>query len=285
MVRSAELSGKVPPAYAPAYLVLANIAQREGNGELAVQNFTRALFADPTQPGPFRQLAGILLQLERGEQALAMCQQLVEASPGILEFPIMCGELLAELGKSDEAIRHFERLVENVPLHPAPHYSLALNYRKQQQFDKAKKQLEVALTLNPAYEAAYLMQLDIARTEGETAAAFDIVHRALEHVPDSVLINNSLAWMLATSSEAARRDPEKAVQLAEKIAAATERTLANYLDTLACAYAAAGRFDDAVRVEKEALVKAKERDQHDLVAEFEGRLALFESGQAYVEAP
>ena len=54
-------------------------------------------------------------------------------------------------------------------------------------------------------------------------------------------------------------------------------------DTLACAYAAAGRFDDAMSAEKEAIALSEEADSPDLVAQYQERIELFEKKEAYVE--
>ena len=64
---------------------------------------------------------------------------------------------------------------------------------------------------------------------------------------------NNLAWLLATCPDDNVRNGRRAVTLAEKAVELTERKNATYLDTLAAAYAEARRFDDAVRVQQEAL--------------------------------
>ena len=56
-----------------------------------------------------------------------------------------------------------------------------------------------------------------------------------------------------------------------------------YLDTLAVAYAAAGRFDDAVGTAEKAIQLADSTAQTQLVSKIEVRLELYRAGCAYYE--
>ena len=64
---------------------------------------------------------------------------------------------------------------------------------------------------------------------------------------------NSVAWDFATSPEPEMRDGSNAVIFAEKAVAATSRTNAQFLDTLAAAYAEVRQFDKAVAAEQEVI--------------------------------
>jgi spermidine synthase len=63
----------------------------------------------------------------------------------------------------------------------------------------------------------------------------------------------ALAWILATHADERIRRPDEAVQLAELAAELTARRDALVLDTLAAAYAASGRFDQAIQTAERAL--------------------------------
>jgi tetratricopeptide (TPR) repeat protein len=282
-VTQAEADGNVTPLHAELYVALANIAQTRGDGKVAVESYKRALMADPSREIIFRQLAQLLIQLGRGEEARKIGERLMNAQPQSLDYAISYGNLLSSLGQFDAAVAHIQSIIAELPTHPAPHYALATVYLDHNELDKAKAALETVLAHQPDHEHAHLMLLDIARRKGDHAAAIAHARAGLAESPDSVLIGNSLAWMLATCPEASLRDPQAAVELAEKVATRSQRAMPNYLDTLACAYASAGRFDDAVRVAREAVDLAGAQDQPDLAAEFGSRVSLFESKQAYVE--
>jgi TPR repeat protein len=96
---------------------------------------------------------------------------------------------------------------------------------------------------------------------------------------------NSFAWMLATSPVAEDRNGEEAVKWA---LVATKRAPKNpnYADTLAAAYARAGRFEEAVVSQKAALelLKAeKPAPTEDRIRDYQSRIDLYARGEAYVE--
>jgi hypothetical protein len=90
------------------------------------------------------------------------------------------------------------------------------------------------------------------------------------------------AWILATNPSAEIRNASRAVELAQQAVAATERKDPRMLDTLAAALAEAARFKEAAAVEKEAIACALADAD---VAEFEGRLKLYQSGVPFRAGP
>ena len=99
--------------------------------------------------------------------------------------------------------------------------------------------------------------------------------------PKSVAALNNLAWLLATCPDAGVRDGARAVKLAERACEAAGHKTVALMDTLAAAYAAAGRYDDAVRAASSA--REKTPDGSPLAAELESRLELYRSGRAVHE--
>ena len=80
------------------------------------------------------------------------------------------------------------------------------------------------------------------------------------------------------------RQPEEAVRLAESLPRETEKPDPNWLDTLAAAYAAAGRFDEATRVASQAAALAKEQGKFELGEQIRARLELYRERRAFVAA-
>ena len=103
--------------------------------------------------------------------------------------------------------------------------------------------------------------------------------QALRIQPDYPEGQNNLAWLLATSATA--EDPVRAMTLAEQACKITDNRVAPYLDTLAAAYANAGRFDDAIATARRAIELARADGQTQLVSEVESRLDLYRDGHAY----
>ena len=65
------------------------------------------------------------------------------------------GVVLAEQGKSNEAISMFQALTEEYPELPEPYNNLATLFAAQGQYEKAKTALEMAIQTNPSYGTAY----------------------------------------------------------------------------------------------------------------------------------
>ena len=94
---------------------------------------------------------------------------------------------------------------------------------------------------------------------------------------------NSLAWLLATRKEAHFYNPGEAVELAQRACELTDYKQLELLDTLAAAYAAAGRFSDAVTAAQKTLELARLSEQKELAEEIRDRLGLYKTSQRYVE--
>ena len=72
--------------------------------------------------------------------------------------------------------------------------------------------------------------------------------------------------------------------LAERACKLTDNRVATYLDTLGAAYAAAGRFGDAVGMAQKAIQLADSTAQTQLVTKIETRLELYRADRAYHES-
>ena len=85
-----------------------------------------------------------------------------------------------------------------------------------------------------------------------------------------------LAWILATADAPEIRAPEEAVRLAERAAQATKREDAAVLDTLALAYFAAGRVEQAIANARVALELASARGAAESASRIRQRLEFYE---------
>lgn len=177
------------------------------------------------------------------------------------------GCALADQGKWDEAAEHFRAAYEIDPDSPGASANIARCALFEGRIDDAAFYFRAELARDPGYESARqgLEQIRIVKTRLREAAQA-----------------NNLAWQYATDPDPARRNPREAVRLGERA-----RQLAGdgfeTLDTLAAAYASAGRFADAARTAREAVRAA--RESGDMAAErrIAHRLKLYESGRAYAD--
>jgi spermidine synthase len=107
------------------------------------------------------------------------------------------------------------------------------------------------------------------------------VREALRLSPKNVEAANNLAWLLATSHDSSLREPDEAIRVIEGIALESQHP--GLLDTLAAAYAAAGRFDAAVATAGRAANGAAALGDEIAASEFRARLSLYRRGEQYIE--
>jgi spermidine synthase len=94
---------------------------------------------------------------------------------------------------------------------------------------------------------------------------------------------NNLAWKLATCRDPRLRDVEQALRLAEEANRLSGGRHPVVLDTLAAAYAAAGRFDAAVAAAERAGQAAAADGSDELADQIAGRLGLYRRGIPFVD--
>jgi tetratricopeptide (TPR) repeat protein len=192
---------------------------------------------------------------------------------------------LASVGKLDEALREANRGLEIDPgVYRAFHVagSIAL---KLGNGPLAVRYLSVALAQNPR-------ALDV---RDNMAAAFDLVgdipmaiamlRGSLAIAPSSAKHYQHLAWYLATDPTV--RDGAQALDLAERAAslAGPARTV-RYDETLAAANGAAGRFDQAEALARQAAARARAEQIPEAARRLEEAIVAYRSRQPYtIERP
>jgi spermidine synthase len=100
-------------------------------------------------------------------------------------------------------------------------------------------------------------------------------------LPDAPEALIELAWLLATHEPAEGGDADRAVQLAQRAREVGGQENAQCLDTLAAAYAAAGRFAEAVITAEQAVQLANSAGQAPLTKLIQARLELYRADRPY----
>lgn len=94
---------------------------------------------------------------------------------------------------------------------------------------------------------------DLQYSLNQEQDAHNSYEQAIRLAPDNAEALNNLAWLLLSAQDPSLRDPARALLLAQK--ATTEKN-SHMLDTLATAYWANGRLEEALAIEEEALARA-----------------------------
>ena len=96
-----------------------------------------------------------LLKSGKAAEALVKADQRLAATPRDPQLRFLRGVAQADSGKQGEAITTFTKLTEEYPELPEPYNNLAVLYANQNQLDKARTALEMAIRTNPSYATAH----------------------------------------------------------------------------------------------------------------------------------
>ncbi len=116
--------------------------------------------------------------------------------------------------------------------------------------------------------------------KGADRRAFDDDERGFLLYPRGPRVWNQAAWHLVTASSPALRDGQKALHYALRAIGISPTP--NYLDTLACAYAALGDFSSAIQTEQAAqvLFQSGQFPAEVEIPEFSKQIELFQKKQS-----
>jgi tetratricopeptide (TPR) repeat protein len=135
----------------------------------------------------------------------------------------------------------------------------------------------------PQLAAAYATRGELYSAMGAHQAAVEDLDKALASGSRDAEVYNTLAWLLATSTQDALRNAQRAKELALTACELTRYQEPNYVDTLAAAHAEAGEFDDAIRFQQRALESPEFEKRFG--KEARNRLELYAARRPYREGP
>jgi tetratricopeptide (TPR) repeat protein len=206
------------PQAVGAQRMLARAYMANGQPALAEQALLAALDAAPKDPAVRIQLAQVLMQTQRADQAVALLEETVRQVPANVSARI---ELIrAYLDKHDFTVARTaaEDLKTLHPQAAAGWYLAGMAATGQNKPDEAQKEFEHALTIQPrAYDVlTALARLEVAR--GQAAQAIALVKKAAEVDPPSPPLFNLLGELYFSQHQLAEADEvlTKAKTLAPK---------------------------------------------------------------------
>jgi rhomboid protease GluP len=163
------------------------------------------------------------------------------------------GSLYLQQGQAPEAIREFEEARRWSPDSTRARLGLALAYRRKGDLANAEKMFEDVFGKNPRSAEGHRVLADLCAEQKLYREAIGHYQAALVLQPDDAVVHNNLAWLFATSEEPEFRNPRGALEHAQRAVTLTGWKEAAFVDTLAEALYANGKFDEAVKAQTEAL--------------------------------
>lgn len=185
-------------------------------------------------------------------------------------------------GKLDQAIADYTEAIQLKPDLFVAYLNRGTAQRKKGEVDLAIADYTKAIELKADLFDAYTLRGICYGKKGRYEEAIADFTKALEKKPH-YLTYHGLAWIFATSKNDKYRNSARAVELAQK--AVQIHRIANSLNTLAAAYAEAGRFKEAVETQEEAidLLKKQGSAPKEDLARYDHHLQAYKSNKPWRE--
>jgi tetratricopeptide (TPR) repeat protein len=249
----------------------------------AVERLTTALQVNPENEAAHALLGRLYLR-DRPEEALGHLQEALRLRPENKATRLDLGQLFWTQGRFEEAAQQFAELAQQDPDSAAGHFALGKALCRLGRWQEAAASLRRAVELSPR-EVPFRHTLGLALYEaGQTADSLDQYKAASAMQlgwPDQL---NAFAWGILTGKDADPRRDEEALEAAKQVCQATHFRNAQFLNTLAAAYAETGRFEEAVQTARKALDLTLASGQGSLTEQIRQRIKVYERHQTLREA-
>lgn len=121
---------------------------------LAIASAAWAGQAATAQADPYAEV-GQLVRTGKLAEASTKVEQYLAGKPRDPQMRFLKSVVQTEQGKPDEAVETLTQITQEFPELPEPYNNLAVLYAGQNQYDKARTALEMAIRLNPNYATAH----------------------------------------------------------------------------------------------------------------------------------
>lgn len=266
--------GEVLPVYGMALY-------QTGSKGRAIEKLEEATRVAPNNVMGFTNLGWVYLQEGNYDRAALSLTAALRIDPHSSRAAQLLATTQVRRGNLAEAATAFERVVTLEALNFDARIEWARTLATMERFPEAADVLQNALAAARDFPEAQRNLLtstlhqylgDVLSAQQDRIGAAAQYELALADWPDNYGANRNLASLLLTSEDEARRDPARAITLAEHACKLSQRRKPEALATLASAYAATGRRDDAERVAREALALARETGNAPMIEMLEAQL-------------
>ncbi len=278
-LRVTELDDNV----AAGHSLLGLARQALGDHRKALEAFRRAVELAPESYEARHTLARELADTGQVAEAKAEVQLALELPLARSSARILLAKLLMFEGDEVGAQAQIDRVLLDDVNHPEANDVLGNILMNRRAFDEAEAAFRRALSSDAQYRSALANLGALLEQQKREAEAVELYERLLESDTESTVsigAARGLAWIRATSPDAALRDGDDAVRWAEYVIQSTpaQDPSPNRFIVYAAAKAEAGKFEHAVEIQKLALERARNDTQR---RSLQKQLDLYTSEQPY----
>jgi len=182
---------------------------------------------------------------------------------------------LYDKGDYAGARKYFDAALRKDPRAWLIYYNRAEVFAHEKQWQLAIQDCNSCIKYKPSFFLAVAFRASANQHLGNYSSSLADYDRILSLHPmagSQALALSGRAWLRATCPKAPIRNPEQAIKDAKAACNVSSWGKADYIDTLAIAYAEAGNFDDAVKFEEKAISHSHDADESKHMQQ---RLAMF----------
>ncbi len=192
--------------------------------------------------------------------------------------------VLYEEGKPEMAAVYYQKQLQLKFKLPFVYENYGICLVKLDRLDDAMKQFAAATELDPASAHPHFLMAKVLLQQGRDAEALVHLQRALQLDPNDLGTLLLAANLRAADEDPHVRDGAEACTLAEKLIKLTGGQQPAALDALAMAEAELGRFDEAVKIQQEAVKFIEVTGPKEDVTAMQNRLELYQKQQPWRES-
>ena len=253
-----------------------------GNWAAAADYFDEALALSPDSPSLRHRLGTALWRMGDARGSEQQFERIIQTAPEYTEAYFNLAMLMAQSGRRDEAIAQLTTAVALKPGHFAARGALAAILGRAGRADEALTQYATALEMAPLHAPAalgYAMTLVLMKRYAE---ARDRLVDGMRTFPEDPGFTRALARLLAAAPDEGVHDAARALTLAESLLDQQQHSFAERLavgETYAMALAGSGQYAVATAVQRDVRDTAEQTgESEEVIRRLTFNLTLYERG-------
>ena len=260
---------------AEAYNIRGGAELEAGHWDAAAALFRKGLELNPNEPSLRQRFGTALFQMGDKQGAAQQFEQVLRTSPDYARAHFSLGVLLNDAHQYPEAVDHFRAALTSDPHYVEARVQLAGVLARSGHPGEAIEHYDEALRAEPGNaDAAFGRAMSFIRLR-RFRDARDALAEGMKSHPDQANFAHALARLLAAAPDEGVRDGRQALKLVDQLVKGPQTF--ELAETTAMALAEAGRFSEAVGVQRDALTAATTAGLSDVSRRIAQNLRLFEN--------
>lgn len=247
--------------------------------QLAAEDYATAIQYGPASWRTHHNYAIALAMGGDYTRAIEQFNESIDLNPEYANAFFNRGELYFELGKFEDAIGDYDAAIALATDDPQFFNSRGHCHFMLKRYDNALADYTTAASQSQDDPTYHTDLADAHQFLGNWQEAAEAYRAAVAIDSKYARAYQNAAWLMATCPDPKYRKTDLALTAAKRALTLEGHRNARILDTLAAAYAANGRYQEAAKLQSEAISLAEE----PVRAELASRQQLYRGGQAYLQ--